>query len=199
MTDRDRGEQEAQNIAVVTDVMTHFSDTGEMKELGLDQLREVLKVCGARVEGLPEAATNGLMHYSNEARAAGIREVWGEERYRDYRKWIKEMVDWYENEQGIVLPALPKSGIKTSGMTGWLGDLTSLATSAWTFDRYKEVSEARWETGRIWRSDTERHHTKRPRILLPDGRPHVPASYQPDFPPKALDKVLSWRTASSNE
>jgi hypothetical protein len=187
-----------QTISAVKLWVDRFAQTGEVGEIDPAQVREVLAICGAKVEGLSEKAIKHLNGYSNADRGLGMTEVWGKDRKKEFKDWIKEQIEYYETEKGIELPATGKEQIKYFGMIGFMEDLTSFATGAWAPEYYKEVSHARWENGRIVR-DGERKKTPRLEITLPDGKELAPASYQPDFPTRAFEKILSWKDTPSHD
>lgn len=188
MTDFLSNSENEQNIAAIKDVINRYSETGKMNKIDASQLREVLKPCGAEFNGLTEGDHASLKKYTNEGKAEGMKAVWGDT-HPDFRKWTKFMAQWYE-ARGIMLPKLPKSGVKNSGMMGFLCDITAFAANDMSFDRFKEVSEARWEVGRIVR-DGERKRTERPTIAIQGKDEHVPSGILPDFPLKAFVEILN--------
>lgn len=208
MTNQDilSSNEDEQNLSAVKLWVERFSETGKVGEIDPAQVAEGLKVCGAKIEGLSEKTMQHLQGYSNADRGPGMTEVWGKQRKQEFKSWTEEQVVKYETERGIQLPVTKvpdgktdnKKDVKTFGMTGYLEDLTSFATGAWTKERYKEVSEARWENGRIVR-DGERKKTNRLEITLSDGKQLAPASYLPDFPKQAFEKILSWKDTPHDE
>ena len=94
--------------------------------------RSSLEMLGANFE--KQEASTLLADYSSLGKREGLDLVWGKTRVDEYRKWIKNYVKTYEETPGnLLLPALKPSGIKTSGMMQFLGEITAYTTGAIIF------------------------------------------------------------------
>src|SRR6185369_1902997 len=120
-------DENEQNVSAVKLWVERFSQTGEVGEIDVNQVREVLKTCGAKVEVSADSITR-LQGYSEATRGKGLTEVWGKERKKEFKAWTEEQGTKYETEKGITLPTTKvkdqKTGIekevKTFGMRGYL-------------------------------------------------------------------------------
>jgi len=147
-------------IGEVTNWLNNLSETGEVKDINPEIIKGALEACGADFEIGPEAKES-LGKYSNIGKKRGIEAVWGEERFGKYKEWAGKWADRYEKETGISLPALKLSGIKTSGMRHFLGELTAFAAGEMGFDDLKRYWEVRLLNGKLWHEGRMREKRSR--------------------------------------
>lgn len=181
-----------EKIALVDEWVVEFSRSNELKEIDRGFLRDVLEVYGARWE-MVESKRESLGKYTNKGRAPAMRIIWGD-RFEEYKKWTREYVSSYEEKTGSTLPALKPSGIKTSGMIQFFGEITALAgltENELPFQLIRQKLETRARNGRAW---VEGRKQDRVRIRVPKSeKPILLSSFPPEFPNKAWEKIKSWK------
>lgn len=181
-----------EKIALVDEWVVEFSQSNELKEIDRRILRDVLEVYGARWETV-ESKRGSLGKSTNEGRAPAMRVTWGD-RFEEYKKWTREYVSSYEKKTGSTLPALKPSGIKTSGMIQFFGEITALAgltENELPFQLIKQKLETRARNGR---ASAEGRKQDRVKIRVPTSeKPILLSSFPPEFPNKAWEKIKSWK------
>jgi len=166
------------NIGQVTNWLDNVSETGEVKDVNPEIVKGALEAYGANFEIGPEAKES-LGKYSNKGKKRGIEAVWGKVRFGEYKEWAEKWADRYKEETGISLPALRSSGIKTSGMRHFLGELTAFAAGEMSFDDLRRYWEARLLNGKLWQ---EKRLGERRKIKVPTKQePILLASIPPGF------------------
>lgn len=68
-------------------------------------IRDVLGEFGANFE-ISEEAKESLSKFSNVNRRAGMDAVWGNEKVKEYRIWLRHYLEDYEVATGKALPVL---------------------------------------------------------------------------------------------
>ena len=139
--------------------------------------RSSLEMLGANFEN--QEASTLLADYSSLGKREGLDLVWGKTRVDEYRKWIKNYVKTYEETPGnLPLPALKPSGIKTSGMMQFLGEITAYAAGAIIFEVFKTRLETRVYNGKMWQEGKKELRRK---IEYKPGKFILPSSVPPGF------------------
>lgn len=149
---------------------------------------------GANFENLDEEGRESLRGYSEKERGLGVKQVWGEEKKKNYKSWIKEYIENYDElHKEAQLPILgekeglpyPKSGRKNSGMIQFLYELTSFASGETSFDGFKTYMEARVNNGMAWAEGRKRD---RIRVKVPTAdEPILLGSIPKEFPVVAMN------------
>jgi len=189
-------------------VDVYFNKEDGIGEIDKSTLRTYFEGCGATEPRAESRKTLAFKHYGNKSRSKVMREVWGD-RYNEFKTFCREYVEDYESEIGKTLPAVefkhenrPSTFSKTEGMMSFFADMTALAFASddeYAFQNFDEVNHVREQASRI-RSEkgklSEEDRAKI-RITIPgynNNKPFVPASFPPDFPTKALEKIRTWST-----
>lgn len=159
-------------------------------------LREVLISYGAHFENVNDEGRESLKGYSENERGLGVKQVWGEEKVKNYKSWIKGYIALYdESHETAQLPVLgekeglpyPESGRKNSGMIQFLYELTSFASGETNFDDFKTYMEARVNNGVAW---AEGRKKDRVRVKVPTAaEPILLGSIPKEFPVAAMDWI----------
>lgn len=162
-------------------------------EISQELLREILESYGAHFENVDNEGKESLKGYSENERGLGVKQVWGEEKIKNYKSWIKEYIVSYDESHEVLLPILgekegkpyPESGRKNSGMIQFLYELTSFASGETSFDDFKTYMEARVNNGVAW---AEGRKKDRVRVKVPTAdEPILLGSIPKEFPIAAMD------------
>jgi len=197
-TDNAEIRSDDEKVAAIGGCIAKFSETGVVQELDRPLLWSVFKLHGA-IEVLPsdnDRAMRSLARYSNKGKHQGMQAVWGDRR-KDFRTWTEQWADEYEQRTGDKLPRVvfededtgERRPSRTEGMRQLLGELTGYAASCLDFGVVKNRLEARYYN--FHRSKVERHE-----ILVPgynNDESFAPASFPPEFPKAAWEKIKGWR------
>lgn len=168
------------DLNIVSAYISDVEEDGFAKTIPQDVLKAALIALGAKEPD--ESALKSLSKYSNASKADGMRVVWSED-FSIYKKWAKAYVSEYEARQGISLPALKPSGIKTSGLIAFFGELTAYAFGAIDWETFEKYSNARRFNGDMWEQGRKE---ERIRVEVPTSeKPILLSSYPPEFPLEA--------------
>jgi len=180
-----------------------MSERQEVGEIKLELLREVLKSYGAHFKNVDNEGKKSLRGYSENERGLGVKQVWGEEKVKNYKSWIKEYIALYdETHKSAQLPVLgekeglpyPESGRKNSGMIQFLYELTSYAAGETNFDDFKTYMEARVNNGVAW---AEGRKKDRVRVKVPTAdEPILLGSIPKEFPVAAMNWIKTTTNVS---
>ncbi len=162
--------------------ITGLSETGKVAEMDPMLLRSVLAEYGANFE-VNEEARESLKKYSNLERRFGMNAVWGEDRVKNYRIWLKNWIGEYETRTDRPLPVLQGTDTKTSGGLKFFTDLTVFAAGLMDFESYKSLTEDRREKGERWQKRNPEDE------VVPT--PH--SSFPPEFPVEAWNYLQKTR------
>lgn len=179
MADREKLSSEVDLVAVDGWIET-VADEGKVGEMDLMLLKGVLEQIGANFE-LSEQTRESLQKFRNVDRRVGMDAVWGRERVKDYRIWLKHWVADYEQKTGKDLPVLEGTDTKTSGGLKFFTDLTVFAAGLMTFKDYQRITERRAKKGRLWQERDPKKPYKSTKY----------SSFPPGFPNEAWEKVKS--------
>jgi len=192
-----------QKRAVVDEWISGMSERQEVGEIKLELLREVLKSYGAHFKNVDNEGKKSLRGYSENERGLGVKQVWGEEKVKNYKSWIKEYIALYdETHKAAQLPVLgekeglpyPESGRKNSGMIQFLYELTSYAAGETNFDDFKTYMEARVNNGVAW---AEGRKKDRVRVKVPTAdEPILLGSIPKEFPVAAMNWIKTTTNVS---
>lgn len=187
-----------QKQAVVDEWVRNISEKQEVEKINLEMLREVLNSYGAHFENVDYEGRKSLRGYSENERGLGVKQVWGEEKIKNYKSWIKEYIVSYDkSHEKAQLPILgekegkpyPESGRKNSGMIQFLYELTSFASGETDFDDFKRYMEARVNNGVAW---AEGRKKDRVRVKVPTADdPILLGSIPKEFPIDAITWIKS--------
>jgi hypothetical protein len=151
---------------------------GKVDPINASLVRKVLESFGANFE-ISEEAKTSLEKYKNVDRRLGMDAVWGTQKVKEYRIWLKHWVESYETKNGKPLPVLEGTDTKTSGGLKFFTDLTVFAAGIMDFTTYKELTEDRARKGRVWQA------RRGDEPIVPT--PH--SSFPPEFPSVAWEKI----------
>jgi hypothetical protein len=172
--------------AVVDNWINKVTTEGIVEEIDSLLIREVLENFGANFE-VSEQARVSLGKRWDKGRRLGIDAVWGQDKVKEYRIWLKDYIEDYEKRTGKRLPFIPAGAegkpTKTAGGFKFFTDLTVFAGGYMSFEKYKSLTEERASKGRIWQTKKE-------------GEPYPStstASFTPEFPSVAWNKIKTWR------
>lgn len=162
-----------------------------VKPIDPQLVRSFLSELGANFED-KEALAPILGSYTNKGKREGLDLVWGKETVDKFNAWTTKFVGEYEARAGnLPLPALKPSGIKTSGLRQFFGELTAFAAGALSFDDFKRYTEARAGNGRLWQIGKK---GERIRVVVPtSAEPILLSSFPPGYVQEMLDFVKSWK------
>lgn len=189
-------------------VDVYFNKEDGIGVIEKSDLRTYFEGCGAKEPSDEARKKLAFKHYGNKSRSNSMKEIWGD-KYKEFKRFCNEYVEDYESESGKVLPVVefkhgdgPSTFSKTEGMVSFFADLTALAFAfddEYVFKNFDYVNNAREKAFRV-RSEksklTEEDRVKI-RITIPgynNDKAFVPASFPPDFPAKALEKIRTWST-----
>jgi hypothetical protein len=194
-------------IALVEGWIREFSQTdklpqGMLRPEGQASLRRVLTEFGANFE-LTILEHWSLAVYTNAGKAPGMRAVWGDEKFAEYKAWTKAWASDYE-ASGNKLPRLgkkPKAGEPdkrpvNSGMIALFGEITAFADGVMSADDLEKYLENRAQNGRLWQKG-KRKKGDRVRVQVPTSdKPILLSSFPPGFPSAAWEHIKSWKSNS---
>lgn len=181
---------------------------GKVGPISQELMAAALTDLGANFENLDEEGKQSLSHYSNKGKHLGMEQVWGQKR-QEFRDWCDEWVGDYEQRTGTILPKIvftdedsgAKRPSKTEGMRQFFGEITAYSVGILEFSDFRARLEARLHNfGRSGKITTD--EGGRIKIVVPgynlDEKTHkeipfAPASFPPDFPVAAWEKMSSWR------
>ncbi len=162
---------------------------GKVGPISQELMAAALTDLGANLEPRPELTL--LSEYSNKARRPAMDAVWGTEKVDEFKAWASDYVASYEAEHGVTLPALEKSGSKSSGMIQFFGEITAFAAGKLAQADLKRFLETRSLNGKLWLDGKK---DERVRLQVPTAKePILPSSFPPEFPDAAWEKISSWR------
>lgn len=183
--------------AIVTKWVENISINQEVKPISQEMVKETLENYGANFDNLTTEGKESLRGYSEAERGLGVKQVWGEEKVKEYKSWIKEYIAGYDETHEVKLPILgekegkpyPESGRKNSGMIQFLYELTSFASGETNSDDFKRYMEARVNNGVAW---SEGRKKDRIRVAVPTStEPILLGSIPKEFPTAAWNKISS--------
>lgn len=172
------------------DWVTEWSN-GRLTQPDQTMLRQALIDFGAEPNNLNAAVLPSLKEYSNKGRAPAMRAIWGD-RFDKYKRalplWILEV----EERTGILLPALKKSGNKSSGMIQIFGEITALAFGGVTWEEIVPFLKARRDNGLLWQQGKRDERVKLVTPNALDEDPKLVSSVPVSFPMYLIAEMSSW-------
>lgn len=195
-------------IETVDEWISTFSERGELGQIDIMLLKGVLESFSANFENLDEEGRGSLSKYSNKGKHLGIGQVWGARR-AEFKTWTEEWVKDYEQGTGRELPKIvftdeetgEKRPSKTEGMRQFLGEVTAYAAGCMDFPSLAMRLGARhYNFGKP--KDKLEEEGGRLKITIPGynlseetGKeiPFAPASFPPEFPKAAWERIKSWK------
>jgi len=180
MTESSEANSVEKKIVAVDGWVGRLTQEGVVGQIDKQLLKAVLENFGANFE-ISESARESLGKYRNLDRRPGMDAVWGTQRVKEYRIWLRHWVADYEERYGKSLPVLEDSDVKTSGGLKFFTDLTAFVGGEISFDDYKRITEDRVRKGRAWLTRGEGETVPTPH-----------SSFPPGFPNAAWEKIKSW-------
>ena len=188
-----------EGVAEVDRWVNVYASEGSVDLLDPELLRSVLTEVGANFEKLDDEGRKSLSQYSNKRKHVGMKQVWGT-RSEEFRGWTEQWVRDYEQETGKVLPNIvfkdketgERRPSKTEGMRQFLGEITAYAAGCMEIHDLILRLEVRHSN---FTGEKKRIAILGYNISQRTGKekPFAPASFPPEFPPDAWDKIKSWR------
>ncbi|OGM56097.1 hypothetical protein A3E46_01405 [Candidatus Woesebacteria bacterium RIFCSPHIGHO2_12_FULL_46_16] len=182
MTEKTERRPIEEQVSTFENWIGKLTETGIVEEINPQLVREVFEDLGANFE-ISEEDRKSLERFENLLRRPGMDAVWGKDRVREYRIWLRHYLKDYETRTGKPLPVLEGTTSKTSGGLKFFTDLTVFASGLMSFEKYQEITERRAAKGRLWQA------RKADEPIIPSKY----SSFPPEFPQVAWGKIKSWR------
>jgi len=197
-----------ERVAEVDRWVIAYASEGAIGLIDREILKSVLSEVGANFENLDQDGTKSLAQYSNKGKHLGTEQVWGARR-AEFKAWTEAWVEDYERRTGRELPRVvftdeitgEKRPSKTEGMRQFLGELTAYASGCLSFpELVKILITRRYNFGKP--KDQSAEEGGRRKITFSGHnlsqetgkeKPFAPASFPPEFPLDAWEKIKSWR------
>ena len=185
-----------ERAAEVQRFIDYYSIEGDARLIHPEVLNSVLAELGAHFENIDEEGKRSLAHYSNRGKHVGMEQVWGARR-AEFKAWAERWAAGYEISTRRELPGVnfTDRSSKTEGMRQFLGELTAYAAGCIQFSDLAERLRARFVNFGIPKTERIKITVPGYNISRKTGKEKsfAPASFPPEFPRDAWDKIKSWR------
>lgn len=174
----------------------YFNKEDGIPEINKGDLNIFFEGCGAKEPSSEVQKQLSFNHYGQKQRSSVMREIWGD-KYSKFKEWIKdEYIPEAENKGVKLFHLKNKPDSKSEGMLSFFADMTALAFASeggYSFENFDLITSNRM---RSYETHIKGGWKKEDFQITISGynenKPFAPASFPPDFPSRALEKIRTW-------